>query len=259
MRHLSDVTLARLVEGEPTEAEGQHLRTCERCAGVLREFREQTQALGSLPALRPPAGDWEALEARLLRAGLIGAEAPAEEGAGGTAGHGECLSGERTAHGRVARGRPRRGGPRRPIWLQAAAALVLFLSGGAFGAWMGPSVESGGRIADGSTEGPPSVQGSGTVASVDEAAVELRAAEKRYVGALTTYREMLRESRAEDGEDPANPAARYAALEALVAASQEAIRQAPADPFFNGVLASTMAERQATIQEISTSTDDSWF
>ncbi len=247
MRHLSDMILARLVDEEPTEAEEEHLRTCERCAAVLRELREQTEALGSLPALRPPAGDWEALEARLAREGLIGAEAPAER------------STEGVRHERADRGRARRGGPRSPVWLQAAAALVLFLGGSAFGAWMGPPVESGGRIVDGSADRAPSVQDAGAVTSVDEAAVELRAAEDQYVGALMTYREMLRESGAPDGEEPASPAARYAALEALLAASQEAIRQAPADPFFNGVLASTMAERQATIQEISTSDDDRWF
>ena len=77
--------------------------------------------------------------------------------------------------------------------------------------------------------------------------------------ALMTYRELLGDAGAGAADGAEDPAARFAALEALVAASQEAIRHAPADPFFNGVLASTMAERQAAIRQISTSDDDSWF
>jgi hypothetical protein len=43
-----------------------------------------------------------------------------------------------------------------------------------------------------------------------------------------------------------------------VAASQAAVRQAPADPFLNGLLASTLAEREATLRKIS-SGGDNWF
>lgn len=281
MRHLTDETLARLVDEQATAAEEEHLRSCEICSTVLRELREQTEALASLPALRPPAGDWEELQARLIRKGLIG-DGPVE----GTdsvlerVGPGLEEGGPRTEEaGRGAR--PTRGhtdggpygGPahRRFLipapWLQAAAAVVLFLGGTAFGTWMTPA---GGNSVDGgitgiSTDSPVEETGrlagdpSGTGDRVDEAALQLRTAEDRYVEALVTYRELLREA---DGRDPdvaEDPAARYAALEALVAASQEAIRHAPADPFFNGVLASTMAERQEAIRQISTSDDDNWF
>lgn len=242
MRHLTDETLARLVDEQPTTAEEEHLRSCESCSTVLRELREQTGTLASLPTLRPPPGDWEELEARLVRKGLIGAE-------------------------RSERARPMTEGTIPAPWLQAAAALVLFLGGTAFGAWMTPVGEG---PAEGDGIGAPAVspieevgslagEPTGPVSSVDEAALELRTAEERYVDALVTYRELLREADGRDSGTPENPAARYAALEALVAASQEAIRHAPADPFFNGVLASTMAERQEAIRQISTSSDDSWF
>jgi len=36
------------------------------------------------------------------------------------------------------------------------------------------------------------------------------------------------------------------------------VRQAPADPFLNGLLASTMAEREATLRRISSS-QDNWY
>ena len=38
---------------------------------------------------------------------------------------------------------------------------------------------------------------------------------------------------------------RYAALEYFLAAGEAAVREAPADPFMNGLLASVRAERQA--------------
>lgn len=254
MRHLSEETLARLVDEAATEAEESHLRSCPTCAGLLRELREQTDALAALPALRPPKDDWNRLEARLRRNGLVG-------------------GGER----------PRKGGKaaspsadRMPVrilgssWLQAAAALVLFLGGTAFGAWLEPAGEGPAAADDGAVATTVPVSGDATdpngmlaagrgVSSVDEAADRLRSAEAEYVDALVTYRELLGDTGAGSTDGVEDPAARFAALETLVAASQEAIRHAPADPFFNGVLASTMAERRAAIRQISTADDDSWF
>lgn len=256
MRHLTEETLARLVDESPTEAEESHLRSCPTCAGHLRDLREQTEALAALPALRPPRDDWNRLEARLRGKGLV--RGP-----------------ERTRNGE---GSP----PRRPAsvfgssWIQAAAALVLFLGGTAFGAWLEPGEGPPGTTDGAATVGgatPAEVRASGDAAGdidgalsvagpasgVNEAAERLRAAEAEYVDALVTYRDLLGDTGSGDTDAAEDPAARFAALETLVAASQEAIRHAPADPFFNGVLASTMAERRAAIRQISSSGDDSWF
>lgn len=269
MRHLTDDTLARLVDESPTEAEESHLRACSACAERLRKLEEQTEALASLPALRPPSDDWHRLEARLRREGLVRASpsdpSSAEEPAG-------------TRVETVPTPSPRHAGLFGSSWLQAAAALVLFLGGTAFGAWMepgasaGPGTEGASAVNEaapsdglGSSDAGVGVTATSApgqnVSGLDEAAARVRTAEERYVDALLTYRNLLRN--ADTGGDGAgtseDPMARFAALEALVAASQEGIRQAPADPFFNGVLASTMAERQAAIRQISTSDDDSWF
>ena len=77
-----------------------------------------------------------------------------------------------------------------------------------------------------------------------------------YVNALAHYREVA----ADQGGDAAkaDPRSRFAALEYLVAASQAAVRQAPTDPFLNGLLASTLAEREATLRRISTQ-QQNWF
>ena len=71
MGHLTNETLARLVSEAPSQDEKKHLDDCSDCRHELRALMEQTESLGSLPDLRPPAGDWEALEARLVSEGLI--------------------------------------------------------------------------------------------------------------------------------------------------------------------------------------------
>jgi hypothetical protein len=77
----------------------------------------------------------------------------------------------------------------------------------------------------------------------------MRVAEERYVAAFSHYRELLAQ---EGGETlVGDPLSRYAALEGLVSVSQAAVRQAPADPFLNGVLTSALAERAAMVRLVS--------
>src|SRR5690606_8195371 len=73
MAHLTPEELARLVDEAPLPGERHHLEACDLCAAELASYREQTSALAALPAVRPPRGDWEALEARLVAEGLIDA------------------------------------------------------------------------------------------------------------------------------------------------------------------------------------------
>jgi hypothetical protein len=95
-----------------------------------------------------------------------------------------------------------------------------------------------------------------SVATVEDAASEVRAAEQHYVSAVSNYRELLTASGVDDAG--ADPYSRYAALEHLVSVSQAAVRAAPGDPFLNGFLASALAERDAAARQVSL-TDDNWF
>jgi hypothetical protein len=87
----------------------------------------------------------------------------------------------------------------------------------------------------------------------------MRQAELAFVNSLVRYRQML------DGQgsdaDMADPQRRYAALEYFLAAGEAAVREAPADPFMNGLLASVRAERQAAraaaLQQASRTQD--WY
>lgn len=220
MTHLTRETLARLVDEPAGPGEREHLDGCPDCRHELRELRRQTEALGSLPDLRPPRGDWGMLRARLDREGLL-------------------------------RGEARRVGaePEPAGWMRVAAAVVLFLAG----AGVGAAAVQGGPAAGPDVDPLAAVEDARTP---EEAAEAVRQAEEVYIQTLSRYRE-LSEAR-EPGTSSGDPAGRYAALEGLLAASRAAVHEAPADPFINGILVSTLAERQATLRQISTGGDD-WF
>ena len=106
MEHLNTEILARLVDQTPQPEEAAHIAECEACSAELEAIRSQTDALRSLPEIRPPQGDWHGLEARLRSEGLMNDP-----------------------------GRFRRIGlAQTPGWMRAAAAAVLFLSGAGAGA-----------------------------------------------------------------------------------------------------------------------------
>ena len=145
MQHLSPETLARLVDEPPLSEEAAHLRSCLACRRELDAFRTQTASLASLAAPALPAGAWAELEARLLEEGLIRAPAPAA---------------------------PPRVVPRWRVPLRAAAAVALFVLGGATGAalWARFSATSGGEAVPG-----PLADGGAPAHAVEVAPLEVGA------------------------------------------------------------------------------------
>ncbi len=223
MEHLTQDTLARLVDERPNPDEREHIKSCRRCAEELRAFRLQSDALGGLPALRPPPGDWQSLEARLVSEGLV----------------------------RTPETFRRFGVAAAPAWMQAAAAIVVFLGGTGFGFTLTNDATPGELSPDGVSSLPTS-----QISSAEEAVRALELAETAYMKALADYGQWRGGS---DGPRVADPLSRFAALEGMLVASQEALRVAPADPVFNGFLVNVLAERQEVLRQISTSTDDVWF
>ena len=71
MEHLNAETLSRLVDEKPTPEERAHVEFCDGCKAELQALRVQSSALRSLPDLRPPVGDWEVIQARLVSEGLV--------------------------------------------------------------------------------------------------------------------------------------------------------------------------------------------
>jgi len=223
MGHITLERLAQLVGDPPSPEEEEHLKRCSACRDELKGLKEQTEAIGSLPDLRPPAGDWEALEARLAAEGLVRSSGLSR--------------------------RPSRWWS--PGWLQAAAALILFLGGTAVGsgAW------GDGGSEDLATTPPPGLElipvgaQAQPVSNLAEAAAAVNTAEQQYMLALLQYRQILDAQ----GEPTyiGDPTTRLAAIEAIVAAGRAAIQQAPADPYVNGVLVSALAEREAFLRKAS--------
>lgn len=245
MRHLTTEELARLVDEAPAPEEREHLERCAECTAEMEALRAQTRNLSSLPDPRPPSDGWDGVEERLREEGLVE---------------------ERPRH----RGRPRHRVSGSP-WLRAAAALVLFLGGTAVGAAANRVVEGGGedrpaavaRADDG--DDPPAEGENVTVGEtteettgIEEAAARLVSAEERYVDALVEYRRLVDDVDGSEVE-PADPAGRFAALETLVATSRAALREAPEDPFLNGVLAGAVAERRTTLQTIAADPGEEWY
>ena len=164
MEHLSLEDLSRLVDDQPITDELRHLGECWQCAEELDALRDQTRALGALPEILPPKGDWHAIEARLRSEGLV--EDP---------------------------GLFRRLGlARTPGWMKAAAGVMLFLSGTGTGVALASSGAGG--------SGPFAAN---DVATVEEAASAVRSAEENYVTAVSRYHELRARDGGEDlGVDP---------------------------------------------------------
>jgi hypothetical protein len=214
MEHLTLETLARLVDEAPTPGEKEHLDGCQRCRTELELLTGQTRALGELPDLRPPRGEWGVLEARLMSEGLV--------------------RHERSALAKT------------PAWMKVAAALALFLGGTGLGVGLQARASGADTPPLAGIETAPFSLTASAVSTVGEAEERVRLAERQYMDALVQYRQLATSQ--EGDRSGVAPESRLAALEYLVAAGQAAVQQAPTDPFLNGFLASALAERQATYQ-----------
>lgn len=252
MSHLNDEALARLVDEAPTALEAAHLSACAHCRDELQAMHEQVAQLSALPELKPPPADWEKLERKLAAEGLIRARAP------------------------------------RRVWLhygmRAAAAIALVATGALAGRLVQPrsAPEQFASSAPQQQRGElqpiidapePQAQpeqsprefapaGGATLASLqtpgeprtpEEALQFLRQAEASYLDALTRFAELS--GAAQTGD----PAARLAALEGIVLTTRAALGKAPTDAVINGYYLNAMAQRDATIRQISaTNAAESW-
>ena len=222
MEHLTEQDIARHVDESGTQEETRHLERCSTCRNELRALKAQTESLARLPDLRPPLGDWAALEARMISEGLVR---------------------RRTILGGLAT---------TPSWMRTAAAILLFVAGAAVGAGLA------GRTlrADAADLATAFTDAAARATSPDDAADLVLETERHYMDALVRYRRLAAQSGVEEAMSAER---RYAALEGIVLASRAAVRQAPTDPFLNGVLASALAERQAVLHRISAGSTENWF
>ncbi|MDT8435727.1 MAG: hypothetical protein RRA92_03125 [Gemmatimonadota bacterium] len=236
--HLSPERISLLLD-EPGSVEGgeAHLAACQACASEYERMSRMRMALSALPDLDAPADGWRRLERAL----------GGEEGEAGRA----AASGSRgrpPGDARVHRTAPRARvlafpGGVRPLW--AAAVVGLFAAGLVVGRSLGPGGTGAGTGAD---DGP--LAAAEEPVATTQALADAGGAE----GYLRTVAELeaLRDETLGPGAegDPARMAERLMELDALVEASREALRQAPADPVLNNFLFDVVDRRDRMAGEL---------
>jgi hypothetical protein len=276
MSHLNGEALARLVDEQPTPLERVHLEDCADCRAELAAMQGDATALGALGDVAPPAAAWHALEERLAAEGLLRR----------SVGHRHATLLRLAAAlalfltGTLAGFAWRVGMVAAPV---AEPPAVGITQAQAEPAQPAPAPQT--EVADAEPASapatttqdvarPPQQQdealpriigpaaGNARFASfqdvrprtAEEAAVLVRDAESIYLDALNRYAQLT--AGAEDGIDPL---ARLAALEGIVLTTREALGRAPADPIINGYHMTALAQREATLRQIATSTRNPWF
>ncbi|MFL5578250.1 MAG: hypothetical protein ACJ79S_20040, partial [Gemmatimonadaceae bacterium] len=257
MSHLPAERLAALADGHAvdggadraTPEEAAHLAGCELCTREREAHRRVvTLAAGERVRLAPPLTDWSALAAGLRAEGIIGdASAAATLSVAGSAGERPPRAAAALRAGRW------RGASRQ--WGRIAAAAVLALGSAAVGrlsagASLVPGVTAavgGSAVASGIRDtaralGRLVADTTATFQNTTEALVALALAEQQYQRAAS----FLLEHDSTGRPSPAGGAvarlvadsssvfrARLAALDNVMAASREALYEAPHDPVIN--------------------------
>jgi hypothetical protein len=231
MLHLSTDRLAALGDEQPTATEAAHLAMCQPCA---RERDAYRTLVAMAEAERIPFGlpltRWDSIAAAL----------------------------DADAHATPpARDRRTRSG-----WpMQAAAGLLLLVSGAMLGrasAGLALLTDRGSDRAAATASAAPRTTRSdndSVFASVEEARAAQRRSEQRYqqaVAYLARY-----DSTAVDDGSPVAYKSRLAALDRVISATSEAMREAPHDPVINGYYLTTLGQREATIRQLSTALPES--
>jgi hypothetical protein len=222
MSHLSTDRLAALGDEQPTPAEAAHLAACEVCAREHAAYRTLVgMARAESSALGLPLTRWDTIADALAR------ERPAPD----------------TAN-------------RRTRWPMQAAAGLLLLAGGAML----------GRTTAGASPLPgelsPPVRTAAQSASapsraLDTAFVSLDDARRAQQLSETVYQRAAAylaqyDTVAASEGSPVAYRSRLAALDRVISASREAMRDAPHDPVINGYYLTTINQREATLRQLNT-------
>ena len=227
MSHLHPERLAALADSEPTAAESAHLTACASCAREIAAHRRLLMLAWQERERRAaPLLDWETIAAAAREEGLV----PASRSA---------LRAARNASN---------------WWLQAAAAVVLMVSGGLVGLGLG-------RNSVNPLEGDATAMSSGTISqrlasndsvapfgSTSEAILVLQRAERDYRLAMMYLAGHDTVTRAPEGPDIYR--ARLAALDEMATVALEAVREVPTDPVMNRYYLSTLGARDAALRDL---------
>jgi hypothetical protein len=224
MLHLSTDRLAALGDDAPSSAEAAHLASCEACAREVDAYRTLVgMAHAERESLGLPLTRWDAIAAAL------DADLPVAA-------------------------RSRRAPTRWP--LRAAAGLLLMAGGAMIGRTSAgadplPGLAIGSHPAMASTSAAVARPNADSAfASVEEAQAAQHRSEQLYQRAVA-YLAQYDSSAVDDGS-PIAYKSRLAALDRVISATSEAMREAPHDPVINGYYLTTLGQREATIRQLNT-------
>lgn len=245
MSHLTAERLAALADGPPTAPEQTHLDACPACCREREAYRALL-ALASAERTRigPPVSSWDAIAAGLrAEGGLRDSAAVASPLSLVTVPTAPATRPQRDTH--VVLHVPR--------WAMRAAAALLLVAGGVVAGRM--SAGTGGTAGGvGATSAPnPGVRNvSFGFRSRQEAEAAMQAAEQQYISAA----EYLARGDSTLAPAPEASAAevyrtRLAAFDGVLAATQQALFAAPADPIINRNYLATIAARDFALKQLS--------
>ncbi len=213
--HLNREQISVLLDDPESVAGGlDHLSACPDCAREYEQMSRMRMALSGLTDLEAPAGEWDAVQRRM------GFE-PISDVRGASAWR------------------------RLTAWpLQAAAVLALFAAGLVVGQRMGagdegPTPAPAVASADGAAESL-----TGPAGTDPESALSIEPAEA-YLRTVADLQDLQRgpDRHMEGGRGAAAVAERITHLDAMIDASRDALREAPADPVLNNFLFQLVDER----------------
>ena len=214
MSHLTPERLAELADGTPTAEESAHLAACSACSHE-RRAHEQVLELARITGEHalPPLTTFEVLAEQLR------------------------------LEGRISSGEPvRRTFLSRAAWMRAAAAILLLVSGLVLGRLSADSDAV--QLAQGEADSTANA----SFESAEQARATLIRAERDYRGALTWLAQ--NDTGAANLEDPDAYRARLAVLDELAGAARRGVDESPYDPLLSQYYLSTMAARQATLEQL---------
>jgi len=242
MQHLPIERMAELVDGGASPSEREHLAACTPCSQELEAYRRVTaMASDERRRIAPPLTNWEALSERLRAEGLV------------ASGRQSSKAGRTAWRGAV-------------DLLRRAAVVVVFLGGGAVlgrmsagmpiseAVALGPEAlplgASAGVLAGG--EGVPTVaasNSSGGFRTTEEALRALEVAQRQYEVAASW---LASHDTSSSDLAPAQYRTRLAALDRTAETMQQAMREAPSDPYINQYYLATLSAREQTLRRLGT-------
>jgi hypothetical protein len=250
--HLSTEEISALLDRGAGEAsEDGHVEECPSCRREMELLRRMRMALSALDDREAPPGAWASVEAELEQRDVVDREDGAARSAAGS---------PPFSLGDVG-------------WARAAAAVVLFVGGLGLGTHLAspggggagaaadaatagratvsdePASDAGAGAEPGPSETPARSDGGSRVAVAGDASTEPAGASDGLT--YREARERLEELRdrgptfEEAYRNPRAAAEHLARLDALMRASQEALREDPADPALNDFLFRVAEERES--------------